>query len=220
MLPFVPLLLAASVAVTDDAVLADGFEIPFTACSATISSPYAARSLLMHSYVTYGVQTITNRPWVWLVEWDNIWGYSSAADTHRAPWPGVNGAGPVIREFGRYNYVGAHFNTGPNSANKYGYFIYPTNVGGPNIDLRISQTCGDFSDSPANPACSVPDKASDGSPTMRWWVKQGNVNTYCNLQPNTDYYLNIRFTNPSSTVECRASETICPVYLEAHSSGG
>ena len=114
---------------------------------------------------------------------------------------------------GRYNYVAAHFHTGANSSGQYGYLVYATNIGGPNIDLRISQTCGDFSGAPANPACSKSNVASDGNPSINWWVKQGNVGTYCNLQPDTDYYLNVRFTNPASTVECAANQYVCPLYL-------
>jgi hypothetical protein len=215
----IPLLLAASLsgAIDDvdgtaDTIFKDGFEIFIPGCPNTISAPGGSRSILEVSDIYYGADhTHYRHDWP-VFKWDFIWGHAQYDDPEVA-WPGINGSGPLINEFGRYDYVAARFNPGSNHTGYYGYLTYPATGGGPNIDIRISQTCGDFSAAPSNPACSKTGVVSSGDPSIYWRVGSGNVNLYCVLQPNTNYYLNIRFTNPASTTECRASQTECPITL-------
>ena len=99
---------------------------------------------LTQSNITYGPVNLSARPNVDVKEWNNIWGHATTGDAV-TPWPGVNGAGPVIRQFGRTTFLAAHFNTGSHGEPNYGVLAYASNIGGPNVDIRISQTCGDFS---------------------------------------------------------------------------
>jgi hypothetical protein len=170
----------------------------------------AGLTRLTQSNITYGPVNLTARPNVDVKEWNNIWGHGTPSDGV-TPWPGVNGAGPVIRQFGRTNFLAAHFNTGAHGEPTYGVLAYASNIGGPNVDIRISQTCGDFSANAANPACLV-QAASDDSPAIRWKFGTGNTGSYCNLLPNTDYYINIKFHDPASPVECPVGSSVCPFY--------
>ena len=204
---------ASSSATSADVVFADGFELPDMGCQAsTTTSGGNTLDLLATSEITYSAQPyLGTRHNVDVTEWENLWGYATPTDTLH-PWPGVNGAGPVMESILMHDYVGAHFHTAPDSSGLYGSFIYPTNYGGPNIDIVISRQCGDFSINTENSACSVMNHPSDGSMAMRWWVKQGNVNSYCNLQPDADYYLNIRYTDPhASTAQCY--DGVCRLYM-------
>lgn len=165
---------------------------------------------LTRSNVTYGAVGATPRYNVDLTEWNNIWGHATSNDAMTL-WPGVNGAGPVIRAFKRHGFLAAHFNTGGYDVPTYGVIAYASNIGGPNVDIRISQTCGDFSEDVADPACLV-QAASDDSPAIRWKFGTGNTGSYCNLQPNTDYYINIKYHDPASAIECPVGANACPFY--------
>jgi len=171
----------------------------------------AGLTRLLTSNITYGAVNLSARPNVAVTEWDNIWGHGNTTDGI-TPWPGVTGSSPVMRQFGRTNFVAAHFNTGAHASPTSGWIIYPTNIGGPNIDIAISPTCGDFSANVPNPGCSIQNAASDDSRAISWKFTSGNTTSYCNLQPNTDYYVNIKLHDPTSPVECAASASVCPLY--------
>lgn len=213
MLNFALALIAATGTATDtDTIFTDDFEVVDLGCQAAVTTTDGNRNLRSISEITYSAQPyLGTRHNVDVKEWENLWGYATPTDTQHA-WPGVNGAGPVLESILMHDYVGAHFHTPADSAGSYGSFIYPTNYGGPNIDVVISTRCGDFDYNSENTACSVQNHPSDGQVAMRWWVKQGNRNFYCNLQPDSDYYLNIRYTNAnSSTSECYGG--VCRLYM-------
>ena len=89
---------------------------------------------------------------------------------------------------------------------------YPTNVGGPNIDVTISRTCGDFSANTANPACVVLNHPSDETSVARWWFRTGNTGSICHLDPNTDYYLNLKMTDPDEPSQtCSHNADVCAI---------
>jgi hypothetical protein len=188
----------------------------FTGTCATAPPPPGActgpagLTRLTRSNITYGAVGSVARQNVDLTEWNNIWGHATPTDAV-APWPGVNGAGPVIRRFGRTTFLAAHFNTGTHGVPNFGVIAYASNIGGPDVDIRISETCGDFSADAANPACLVT-AASDDSPAIRWKFGTGNTGSYCNLKPGTDYYLNIKYHDPASPTECPAGSSVCPFY--------
>jgi hypothetical protein len=209
-------LLAASLTQSPDAIFVDGYDTGYS-CPATISTPNGTLSLLRVSDIWYGdlpprPPTHPARFNVDVTEWENIWGHGTGLLSELLTlWPGVNGAGPVIRSFGRRVYIGAHFNTGTSGPPMYGFLAYATNVGGPDLDIKISRQCGDFSVNEANPACTVR-AVSDDSPAIRYKFGSGNTSSYCNLQPNTDYYLNIRMHDPASPTECPVTSSVCPFY--------
>jgi hypothetical protein len=187
-------------------------QYPPVGCPTTITHPNGdVLTRVTRSNISYGVYPTPVRPNVNLTEWENIWGHANVNDSV-TPWPGVHGAGPVIRSMARRGFVAAHFNTSNYDVPTYGSLTYPSNVGGPNIDIKISPICGDFSENTANPGCLKLGAASDDNPAIRWKFGTGNVVYYCNLQPHTDYYVNIRFSDPYSAVECPVNSVNCPLY--------
>lgn len=170
-------------------------------------------SRLTTSDIQYGAYVYPGAPTrlgVDVTEWNNIWGHRNATD-NLVTWPGVAGSGPSISQFGRANYVAAHFRTTADLS-LYGNFAYPESTPGPNIDLKISTACGDFSADTLNPGCVVTNAASAGQVVMNWTFVPGN-RSKCALLPNTDYYFNIKMNDPNSTVDCSAGNPLCPVEL-------
>jgi hypothetical protein len=43
---------------------------------------------------------------------------------------------------------------------------------------------------------------------MASW-RVGATSSWCTLEPNTDYYVNMIFADPASTVECVSGATTC-----------
>jgi hypothetical protein len=173
----------------------------------------AGLTRLTTSDIAYGSDHLTQvRARSDTTEWINIWGYGSVDPAeHQQPWPGLNGSGPVIKQFGRTNFLAAHFNTG-SSPMYYGRLTDMSNIGGPDVDIVLSQTCGDFSQNATYPGCSRT-MPSDGTTHYNYFSNGGTAgDTNCPLQLNTDYYLNIRFHDPNSTVECAAGAAVCPLY--------
>lgn len=207
-----------------DTIFQDGFDGPPPVGSCTS----VGRTRLPTSDITYGPShdvTVFNpaRYHVDITEWINTWGHASAGDT-ALPWPGRNGSAPALRNFSRNNFVGIHFKTPANAtANSTlnGFFTYPIDWNNPNADIKISTSCGDFSPNPDNPGCMATNAASSNEVMIRWKFKPGNIYAYCVLQPNTDYYVNIRLTDPASPITCAPIATAgnCPLYT-VHNFGG
>ena len=168
---------------------------------------------LSRSDISYGAVSQQLRRNVDLTEWNNIWGHGTAnAAEPIVPWPGVNGAGPVIRSFGRQTFVAAHFNTG-SSPIYLATLTDQSNIGGPDIDVVMSATCGDFSPNPTYPGCSRFSMPSDGITHFNYFSNGGNAGqNACPLDLNTDYYLNIKLHDPTSPTDCSASNPICPLF--------
>ena len=238
MIRLASLLLAAS-AVSASEIPFDADEIPFDASDTIFrdgfdSPPPAgsclseARTRLPTSGITYGpVHDVTPfnpmRSNVDITEWNNVWGHANATDSALS-WPGRSGSAPALRNFSRNNFVAIHFKTPGNAtadSTLNGYFTYPIDWNNPNADIKISTTCGDFTPNPANPGCVALDVASSNEVMVRWKFKPGNIGAYCILQPNTDYYVNIRLTDPGSPITCAPINTAgnCPLYT-VHNYGG
>lgn len=171
----------------------------------------AGLTQLTTSNISYGVNANPVRANVDVTEWNNIWGHASTTDGI-TPWPGVDGAGPVIRQMGRTTFVAAHFNTG-SSPMYAGTLTDQSNIGGPDIDVVMSTTCGDFSPNAVFPGCSRFSMPSDGITHFQYFSFGGNAGTqWCSLSLNTDYYLNIKFHDPTSPVECSPGNPVCPLF--------
>jgi hypothetical protein len=132
-----------------------------------------------------------------LTLWDNIWGHINENDDV-TPWPGVAGASPTIWTLGKNQYIGALFHVGdiPPTSSLSGFFKNVSYGAGPNLDMAISQTCGDFA--PAQPGCSVSDIPAADRPLVYWRMTDGGT-SFCQLTANTDYYLNVQFHDPNTT---------------------
>lgn len=127
--------------------------------------------------------------------WDNIWGHISESD-NVTPFPGPNGASPTIQTLGKSQYIAAKFNSGALPANFFGFYKNVSYGAGPNLDMSISTSCGDFA--PAQPGCIVTDIPSSDQGMVYWRMING-TNFYCPLLQNTDYYLNLQFHDINTT---------------------
>ena len=70
----------------------------------------------------------------------------------------------------------------------------------------------DFSADAANPGCVVTNAPSGGQVVMNWTFVPGN-RVKCTLLPNTDYWFNVKMHDPTSTVDCAATNPMCPLEL-------
>jgi hypothetical protein len=138
-------------------------------------------------------------------EWENIWGHASPTDG-TVPWPGRGNSAPVIADFGKYTYIAAHFYVPAGAPPTWLGWITHTDYNyGHDLTVSISAECGDFS--PGAQACYM--QTLSGQPLVPWRMNAGG---FCHLQPNTDYYLNLKMTDPdqpSST--CSRNAEVCAV---------
>lgn len=141
-----------------------------------------------------------------LTNWSAVWGFtytnpSTPVVNNLAAWPGTSQlmAGPFIPS-GSKQYVALKFHT-PATGNVISTITglptsYQQNGGGVNdrakMTFTVSTQCGDFRQTstsrPAN--CAFSNKGS--SDTMIVTTKQ-NLTSYCLLEKNKDYYLNIMY---------------------------
>lgn len=204
-----PCLATTALAQSNDPVFADSYEV-MGACPAQIDTPTGARALLYRSNISYGINQLI-RPNMNLDQWDNLWGYNNTTSPNTAAWPGVGGASPVVLGFMRRSYFGAHFKTPAAPGNMSGNFVNPTFFGGPNVTMAISTVCGDFSNHLPTPGCLAENVPTSDANLVMWKFTTNAPGSWCNLQPNTDYYVNVMYTSPTSNVECPANRSTCPV---------
>jgi len=191
-----------------EVVFADAFEGLATCPSTVLVPDGTTRTRLFNSNISYGVFP-PFRPAAYLGEYDNIWGHNTPYDGVTA-WPGVAGAAPVIKEFHRWNYIAAHFRTpstvSPGFASR---FVNPTAIGGPNSTMAISRACGDFANHLPTPGCLSRDVPTADAQMVYWQFSTWSPQTACNLETDTDYYVNIIQSDEDSHTECAGD--ICPV---------
>jgi hypothetical protein len=196
MTPIAALLFATAVSQVPppEAILQDGFDAG-AACPSTIPTDTGNLTLRRISDIWY-LPNVHVRHGVDVTTWDNIWGHINELDDVTL-WPGVPGTSPTIKTVGRSEYVAARFHVPalvpPMLGGMFKHVMYG---GGPAIDVTISQTCGDFRT--LEPGCWVRDWPSNDVPSLRWHIGAGNA-SFCHVEPNTDYFLNIRFSNPNTT---------------------
>jgi len=145
---------------------------------------------ILASDVQYGFTgTVAN---VDVTRFENLWGHVGALDPPVA-WPGVTGASPTIEQFTRTGYIAAAFHTPSEMPDTLqGMFTNISYGGGPALDISIGG-CGDFSS--ALGACFVPDTAAVDASMMHWRTAVP-TSFYCVVAPDTDYYINIRLSDP------------------------
>jgi len=193
MIELTALLLAAATSQTSDSIFSDAFDEPYV-CPQSITTGTDTRTLRTVSDIFYA-DTSHVRHGVNISVFDNIWGHITELDGLTL-WPGVAGASPTIKTIGKTEYVGAKFHVPANVVPlTNGSFKHVMYSGGPALDFSISRVCGDFE--PVE-GCSVSDAAPDDFAMVRWRIGLGN-RWYCGLEPDTDYYVNIRFTNRATT---------------------
>ena len=193
MIQLTALLLAAATSQTSDSIFSDAFDEPYV-CPQSITTGTDTRTLRTVSDIFYA-DTNHVRQGVDISVFDNIWGHITELDGLTL-WPGVPGASPTIRTIGKTEYVGAKFHVPaivlPSANGSFKHVMYS---GGPDIDFSISRLCGDFE---TVEGCSISGAANDDNPMVRWRIGPGN-RFRCGLEPDTDYYVNIRFTDRGTT---------------------
>jgi hypothetical protein len=190
------LLFATAVAQTQpDAIIQDGFDAG-ASCPATILSSTGPLTLRRRSDVLYLPGTAHVRHDVDVTQWDNIWGHINEVD-NLVLWPGAPGASPTVKTIGKTEYLAAKFHVPIDALPTLsGTFKHVSYGGGPNVDVTISRTCGDFET--IQQGCWVSDLPANDAPGIRWRVSSSN-RMYCHLDPGSDYFLNVRFTDPHTT---------------------
>lgn len=160
-------------------------------------------SQITSSDINYGAYPTPVRTGVDVREYDNIWGHFNATDA-LVPWPGRNGSGPNIKNFQRTSFLAAHFHTGTDTT-RFGFWTAPY-TSFLAMDMTVSTTCGDFTAAPSG--CIATNVAAPGN-TMVSWTFATNNQTKCILQPNTDYWVNVKYHDPNSNAGCAVGVTNC-----------
>jgi hypothetical protein len=193
MTPIAALLLAAATSQTSDSIFTDSFE-PYV-CPETIDTSTGPRTRRHVSDILYLPNTGHVRHNVDITVFDNIWGHITELDGLTL-WPGVPGASPTIKTIGKREFVGAKFHVPADALPSLsGSFKHVSYGGGPDLDFSISRLCGDFE---SVDGCSVSGAMPDDNSMVRWRMGTGD-HWHCGLEPDTDYYVNIKFTDPNTT---------------------
>ena len=186
----------------------DAFEAADTCSAETVLPDGSTRDFLAIANVTYANYS-PSRNNLDISEWDNLWGYNDTISP-QVPWRGVGGASPVIRFFPRNAYVGAHFHT-PAVPNTYGHFSNPSYLVGPNVTMAISKRCGDFGAYLPTAGCLVRNVPTSDANLVLWKFTTNAPADWCNLQPDSDYFVNITISDPATTLNCIVEHPNCPV---------
>ena len=143
-----------------------------------------------------------------VTQFENIWGRQSASDP-LVGWPGISGATPTIEEFTRTGYIAAAFHT-PSELPEMltGMFKNISYGGGPALDVSIG-ACGDFSSSLG--ACFAGDVQPVDQSMVHWRTTAGSP-VWCVVAPDTDYYVNIRLSDPDDDAAA-CSTDVCSVTM-------
>lgn len=202
-----------TLASVEPTIFANGFDPTApVGCPSTIAPDGVQRLRVLNSPVGYGAQQVT-RANVSLTEWVNVYGYNNAQPGPPAPWPGVDGSAPTLKNFKTTSWAGLHFRTP--DAPEHGFasnFKVPTAIGSPPITVAISTACGDFAQYLPSPACVAPNQPS-GDQSILYYYFGAPTPTACALKPGTDYYLNLMFTDPSNHARCYGGGNNCPFAL-------
>jgi hypothetical protein len=198
MIGMTALLLAASISGTGDGIFRDGMD-----------SDDCPDGRIVQSDIAYGDVTLTD---VDVTVFENLWG--RVADSGPpTPWPGLSGSTPLILDFTKTGYLAAKFHTSPDPSDMlqgmFKYTSYP--FMGPDLDVSISGQCADFS--PEQTSCVWSNVAPIDQGFLYWRFSAGDL-FHCQLQPDTDYYVNVRFNDPTATAP-QCSDVACPVPIQS-----
>jgi hypothetical protein len=156
---------------------------------------------VVRSDITYPLGSSGTRPNVDLTAFENIWGHLTNSD-EPVMWPGRPGTSPIIDQFARTGYLAAKFHTPAGLPQTMrGFFKNANYPAGPNLDFSITQQCADFN--PTQSGCLATDIIGGDVPMVFWQSSLSNFN--CVLEPDTDYFVNIRLATPDNDPRCRGS---------------
>lgn len=182
----------------------DGFENPFTPQRRITLPDGTFRTLQQFSNISYGVYP-AERPHVNVTTWDGLFAYNNTTSPP-VGWPGVGGAAPVLRDFGRYNYIAAHFKTPADIARWNGGFSNPSYIAPPDpskptmrllVTFAISRYPGDFSRGLVTPGCIARNVPASDVALVQWKGTSNAPGSWCNEPPSTDLWVNWIISDPS-----------------------
>ena len=196
MIGMTALLLAASISAAPDDIFRSG-----------VDGDSCPDGRIVQADILYGDVTLTG---VDVTLFENLWGRAANSDPP-TPWPGLNGSTPMILDFTKTGYLAAKFHTSPDPPGTLtGMFRYASwPFMGPDLDFSVSAQCGDFS--AEGSGCVALDVASIDQASVRWRFSAGSP-FFCQLQPDMDYYVNVRFNDPAvTTPHCSDTDVTCPL---------
>lgn len=166
---------------------------PATGCPAVAHTAWGDKALVARAAITYGATGQRPRS-LDISTWDGLLGFGETSIV-ATPWPGVGGAAPVIRSFPRNGYVCAKFRTPANVGTRSGNFSNPSYLRdlSPTLTMSISRNGGDFAGGLDTPGCLVRNVYAKDGNLIHWKGTPNAPASWCNLAPNTEYYLNITF---------------------------
>jgi hypothetical protein len=190
------LVLAMASGVTDTIFVGD-FESPGTC-------PTGQQTRANFAYASDG--GFRQRLDVDVTEWANIWGHATALDD-ALPWPGNSFSTPIFLNFARSTYIAAHFQVPPGTPSTwYGWIVHTEYNYGADITTAISTRCGDFD--PTDAACF---SAGTSGQNMGPW-RTASTGNLCHVPPPGDYYLNMKFRDPTiSFPNCAVTDATCSI---------
>lgn len=178
-------------------------EPPATTPPASIVVNGVTLPLLRYANVSYGATNRNLRTNVALTEYMNLFSVNSATGplNPSMAFPGI-GSQPVLRSIPKLFYIALHFKTpatGPWTS-QYTYSDYAKiNNFAPLLTVAISKFPGDFATGLATPGCV---RSSTPAANGNLLLAKSTTNaggSWCNLQPNTDYWFNVMPSEPLVT---------------------
>ena len=141
-----------------------------------------------------------------VTQWANVWGRSTIFDPP-IPWPGVSTSMPIILNFGETSYLALAFHVPIDSPpNRFGWLTHTEYNYGQDLTAAISTECGDFN--PPSSRCHS--ETVSGQNLVPWRVAA--TGGFCLLTPDTDYFLNLKITDPyQPSPTCDPSSPSCAI---------
>jgi hypothetical protein len=162
------------------------------------------------AYVPGALNPPYNRVGVDLQEYANLFGHASTVDD-LIPFPGRANAQPSILVFPKTGYVALRFRMPAGfSPYRYGWISRQEYNYGQDLTSSISRTPGDFN--PATAAEVI--EGRSGQRLSMWRSSAAAANTGVILQPEVDYYYNLKMTDPSRPSRfCLSGASFCVIGL-------
>ena len=132
-----------------------------------------------------------------VTKFENIWGRTGPS-TPITPFPGAQFFA-VIKNLQKTGYIAAKF-TVPEDLplNQWGLFTHGETITGPNLTMKVSSQCGDFSTPIVEPLCLRTDMPP-GQPMVKWRVPTAAGVVGCTVVPGQTYFVNLKVTDPATT---------------------
>ncbi len=144
-----------------------------------------------------------------VTKFENFLGRSTPTGTP-VPFPGKQGFA-IFKNMQKTQYISMKFVAPTTPLTSRGQMWKLETTSGPNSDVSISSTCGNFA--PVDPKCVV-NNVPRGGPAAAWKLPGYSGLAFCPLVPGETYYLNIRQTDPTANIANECSGSTCNVGMQ------